>query len=252
MLDYLQNPLYAKEVLKSSAIRLEKLRERRDSLRKGICPALPEGNYPMKIKPVDARNPPSAPPAYLLSINTGHAARTKHEIYVRLDAGQKKFEDDLGLVINKGILELRKQHENSFFNRRYYEKEIKKELEKDFARLYPVTPEIAEKIHLFDCARSENDLKIVPKENIFEAEKLGWQRDSMDDVDNLLGLAALAVEDLKKAGWNVPLIKYHKTADNSDILDVDKILKEVYSLQKRLERYNDKKSFNEGNYEYGN
>ena len=213
-----QNLLYLKRVIKITIARAEKLKARRDNIAKGVTPKLPEANYPLSVKCVDARNPPPVPSAYLLSVNEARINGTRHVVHPEIGVTEKRF----------------KQH-----------------LADGYGKIYPVSPNIAESSHLLNCVRQGADLVLTPKDNLFEAEKSAWTRDNMNFGGNVYTLTIMEIEMYKRAGWDITPPKYHTTTRTGEILDVDKALKDLYRLRAKIERYNDKKSFNAAAHENG-
>ena len=193
-----QNLLLAKSAVKISLEKVKKLKQRIDNIKKGKLPPIPRNDYPLRVKSLDVVHCSAVPPAYILSINTSSGAKIKHKIYPRINQNQKRFEDDMSYIIEPTLVKSRKENEASFFLKLYYEREIKKGLKKDFARIYVVSEAVAQQSHLFNCVRDGNDLVMTPKENLLDAEIAGWTRDNMDFGGNVFNIAIQYIDLARK------------------------------------------------------
>ena len=214
--DY-SNPIFVKNVIQRTIEGLEALVARGDKMLKKEPPTLPAGEYPRRIKSLDFWAPGApVPKAYLLS--KGRSAIT-HEILRRINPTEEHLSHDYrlsnapGKVVKQGL-------EKITLVNFFFDKILKKHHQSVYASIYPVSVELAEKTHLFDCRCAGAELIMTPKENLLAAEAGGWYKDIMEFAGSVYGVAQQHIEMAHDFGWKIDRLGYPESGEGPIMLDV--------------------------------
>ena len=231
--DY-SNPVFVKQIIRRTIEMLEEFVARSDKMLKDEPPPLPAGKYPLRIKSLNSWFPgANVPEAYLLSVADGLLG---HKIHRRINPTKKKldwelyqFARDPGSSIMNAVGKL------TLVNF-CFDKIFKKHYRHGFARVFPVSVELAKKVHLFDCRCAGEDLIMTPKENLLEAEVTGWARDNMEFTGGAYHVARGHIKMMKEYGWNIDLLGIPTAGPDKVILAVCTALIDLRKIQDQLDK----------------
>ena len=231
--DY-SNPVFVKNIIQRTIEMLEEFVARSDKILKAEPPLLPAGKYPLRIKSINSWFPGAKiPEAYLLSVAEGPFA---HKIHRRINPTKKKLDYDLyNFARDPGSSVLNALGKLSLVNF-CFDKVFKKHYRHGFARAYPVSMELAKKLHLFDCRCAGEELIMTPKENLLAAESAGWVQDNMEFTGGAYHVARGHIKMMKEFGWNIDLLGVPTAGEDRVALAVCTALIDLRKIRTQLDK----------------
>ena len=231
--DY-SKPLYVQNVIRRTIEGLESLTARADNLLQKIPPSLPAGDYPLRITSVNPWAPPSVPEAYL---RVREQSSVLDKITRELNPTQEKFDYDLRNLVKDQESHLLFAIENFGLKKFVSPATLKKHFSQRHVRIYPVPVELAQKIHLFDCRETRDELIITPKENLLTAESANWYADNMEFTGSVYGVAQQHINMMKhEGGWKIDELGFPTSGADGVILDAYVALQDLRKIRDQLDR----------------